>query len=58
MKPSQGVFQVIVRHTLPVDDMHRIPDLEMALGAKFAAMVSPKRRPDKKNARRRANDSP
>jgi hypothetical protein len=48
MKPSQGVFQVIFRHTLPVGDTHLIPDLEMALAAKFAAMVSPHRRPDKK----------
>jgi hypothetical protein len=48
MKPSPGVFQVIFRHTLAVGDTHLIPDLEMALAAKFAAMVSPNRRPDKK----------
>jgi hypothetical protein len=47
MKP-QGVLQVIFRHTLPVGDTHRIPSLEMALASKFAAMVSPQRRPDKK----------
>jgi hypothetical protein len=48
MKPAQAVFQVIFRHTIPVGDTHRIPDLEMALASKFAAMVSPDRRPDKK----------
>jgi hypothetical protein len=48
MKPTQGVLQVIFRHTLPVGQTHRIPDLEMALASKFAAMVSANRRPDKK----------
>jgi hypothetical protein len=48
MKPTQGVLQVMFRHTLPIGGTHRIPDLEMALASKFAAMVSPQRRPDKK----------
>jgi hypothetical protein len=48
MKPTQAVYQVVFRHTLPVGQTHRIPDLEMALAAKFAAMVSPNRLPDKK----------
>ncbi len=48
MKPTQAVYQLVFRHTLPVGDTHRIPDLEMALASKFAAMVSPNRLPDKK----------
>jgi hypothetical protein len=48
MKPTQAVYQVIFRHTLPVGDTHRIPTLEMALASKFAAMVSPNRDPDKR----------
>src|SRR5262249_32978494 len=48
MKPTQVVYQVIFRHTLPVADTHLIPDLEMALASKFAAMVSPNRNADKK----------
>jgi hypothetical protein len=43
MKPTQSVYQVIFRHTIRVGDTHRIPDLEMALASKFAAMVSPNR---------------
>jgi hypothetical protein len=43
MKPSQKVFKMAFRHTLQVDKFHRIPDLEMALISKFAAMVSPRR---------------
>lgn len=48
MKPTQTVYQVIFRHTIPVGDSHLIPDLEMCLASKFAAMVSPNRRRDKK----------
>jgi hypothetical protein len=48
MKPTQGVLRVIFRYTLPVGNTHRIPDLEMALVSKFAAMNSPLRRRDKK----------
>jgi hypothetical protein len=48
MKPAQPVYQMVFRHTLSVGDTHRIPDLEMALASKFAAMVSPNREPAKK----------
>jgi hypothetical protein len=48
MKPTQAVYQIVFRHTIPVGDTHRIPDLEMALASKFAAMVSPNRAPEKK----------
>jgi hypothetical protein len=43
MKPTQEVFKVVFRHTIPVGDTHEIPDLEMALVSKFAAMTSPNR---------------
>jgi hypothetical protein len=49
MKPTQKVFSVIFGHTISVGDTHEIPDLEMALASKFAAMVSPNRRVDKKH---------
>jgi hypothetical protein len=48
MKPTQRVYQLVFRHTLPVGKTHRIPNLEMALVSKFAAMVSPNRSPEKK----------
>jgi hypothetical protein len=48
MKPTQSVYHLIFRHTIPIGDTHEIPDLEMCLASKFAAMVSPHRRPDKK----------
>lgn len=48
MKPTQVVFQVVFRHAIKIGDTHRIPDLEMALASKFAAMVSPNRDPAKK----------
>lgn len=48
MKPITPVYQMVFRHTIPVGDTHRIPDLEMALASKFAAMISPTRAPDKK----------
>jgi hypothetical protein len=48
MKPTQAVYQIVFRHSIMVGDTHRIPDLEMALASKFAAMVSPNRAPAKK----------
>jgi hypothetical protein len=48
MKPTQEVFKLVFRHTVPVEDTHDIPDLEMALVSKFAAMTSPRRIADKK----------
>lgn len=48
MKPVQKVFQMVFRHTIPVGDTHRIPNLEMAIVSKFAAMVSPYRDQEKK----------
>jgi len=43
MKPTQAVYRLVFRYTIPVGDTHRIPDLEMALASKFAAMTSPHR---------------
>jgi hypothetical protein len=44
MKPLQTVYQLVFRHTVQVEGSYRIPDLEMAVISKFAAMVSPNRR--------------
>jgi hypothetical protein len=43
MKPTQKVFQMAFRYTVKVGDTYRIPDLEMALISKFAAIPSPHR---------------
>ncbi|HZT82394.1 MAG TPA: hypothetical protein VFA26_19350 [Gemmataceae bacterium] len=48
MKPTQPVYRIVFRHTIAVGQTHRIPNLEMALASKFAAMVSPNRDPAKK----------
>lgn len=47
MKPVQPVFQMAFREAVKVGD-YRIPNLEMALVSKFAAMTSPNRAYDKK----------
>jgi hypothetical protein len=43
MKPLQKVYQLVFRHTHQVGESHRVPDLEMALISKFAAITSPHR---------------
>ena len=48
MKPLQKVYQLVFRYTHKVAESHRVPDLEMALISKFAAMVSPHRQKSKK----------
>jgi hypothetical protein len=48
MKPVEDLFKVAFKYSIPVGNSHRVPDLEMALVAKFAAMVSPYRRQKKK----------
>ncbi len=48
MKPTQSIFRAVFRHTIAVGDTHEIPQLEMALVSKFAAMVSPNRSEAKK----------
>jgi hypothetical protein len=48
MKPLQDVYRLVFRHTISTGETHDIPDLEMALVSKFAAMTSPYRPPGKK----------
>jgi hypothetical protein len=48
MKPMDALFKVAFRFSHKVGDSHRIPDLELALVTKFAAMVSPHRVQSKK----------
>lgn len=48
MKPTQAVYQLVFRHTVAIGETHRVPNLEMALASKFAAMVSPNRAVGKK----------
>lgn len=43
MKPSQEVYHMVFRHTISAGAMHDIPNLEMSLVAKFAALTSPHR---------------
>lgn len=48
MKPVDDLFRLAFRHTVAVGRSHRVPDLELALVCKFAAMLSPHRREEKK----------
>ena len=48
MKPSSEAMKTVFRHTVAIGQTHRIPDLEMAIVAKFLAMTAPNRRPGKK----------
>ncbi len=48
MKPNQPLFKVAFRQTVLVEESYRIPNLELALACKFAAMVSPYRADEKK----------
>jgi hypothetical protein len=48
MKPVFDVLKLAFRYSIRAAATHRIPDLEMALVSKFAAMVSPYREYDKK----------
>jgi hypothetical protein len=48
IKPNFPLFELTFRNCVSVEDVYFIPNLEMALASKFAAMVSPNRDPDKK----------
>jgi hypothetical protein len=48
MKPTQEVFHMVFRHTIAVGETHEIPNLEVTLVSIFAAMVSPRRLPERK----------
>jgi hypothetical protein len=43
MKPGERFHQEVFRNTVPAGRTHHVPDLEMALVCKFAAMISPHR---------------
>lgn len=49
MKPADAIYQAVFKHSIPVGRTHRIPDLEMALVCKFAAMISAGRLKSKKH---------
>lgn len=44
MRPVDDLFKAAFRCTVLVKRSHRIPDLEMAIVSKFAAMISPRRK--------------
>ncbi len=48
MKPNDELLKVAFRFSLSVAETHRVPQLELALVTKFAAMVSPNREQAKK----------
>lgn len=48
MKPVDDLFRAAFRCSVPVGKSHHIPDLEMALASKYAAMISPRRPEEKK----------
>jgi hypothetical protein len=48
MKPSSEAMKVVFRNTVPIGKTHRIPDLEMAIIAKYLSMTSPTRKPARK----------
>lgn len=48
MKPHSDLHSVVSDHSVAVGKTHRVPDLEMALALKFAAMDSVNRRTNKK----------
>ena len=48
MKPSEEVHKVAMKNTVCVEQSHLVPNLEMMLVCKFAAMTSPNRPRPKK----------
>lgn len=48
MKPTQAVYEMVFRHVISAGKTHDVPDLEMALTSKFAAITSPHRTPLRK----------
>ncbi len=49
MKPMDQIYQAVFRNTIAVGGTHFIPNLEMALVTKYAAMISPNRDGRKKH---------
>ncbi len=48
MKPEEELYQEALRNPVKVGKTHRVPNLEVALASKYAAMVSPHRIAQKK----------
>jgi len=48
MKPTNASLQAVSKNTVLIKKSHLIPNLEMGLISKFAAMVSPNRQKEKK----------
>jgi hypothetical protein len=48
MKPHSDLHEAVPDYSVPVGKTHRVPDLEMALALKYAAMDSPNRKANKK----------
>jgi len=49
MKPCYDLYKQAFKNCVVIEDSYLIPDLEMALASKFAAMISPNRTADKKH---------
>ena len=48
MKPSHDIHKAAMKHTVRVEGTHDVPNLEMLLACKFAAMTSSNRAHDRK----------
>ncbi len=48
MRPYDPLYRAAFKNGVPVGKLYSIPNLEMALASKYAAMISPNRAPDKK----------
>jgi len=48
MRPVEPFYQEVFKNSVPAGFTHQVPDLEMALVSKFAAMISPHRTGKKK----------
>lgn len=49
MKPHEKILKAVFKNTVAVGRTHRIPNLEMALASKYAAMILPNRPAMKKH---------
>lgn len=49
MKPVDAIYKAVFKNSIMAGTSHSIPDLEMAIICKFAAMTSPRRADDKKH---------
>jgi hypothetical protein len=49
MRPYDPLYREAFKNGVAIGDLYSIPNLEMALASKYAAMISPNRLPDKKH---------